>query len=120
MTETACPATADERISIEPCGKRVQATFKGEVIADSERALVMRETGYPPRIYFPRADVRMDLLRPTAHKTHCPFKGDAAYWTLSVGGATLENAAWAYPETLPGVAAIAGHLSFAEAVQTDL
>lgn len=107
------------RIAIEPCGRTARATFRGETVAESDKALVLRERGYPPRIYFPQSDVRMDLLSRTAHKTRCPHKGDAAYWSLRMGGAAIENAAWAYLEPLGDVAAIAGHLSFADPVETE-
>ncbi|MFQ5776187.1 MAG: DUF427 domain-containing protein [Kiloniellaceae bacterium] len=120
MTGATNPSETSERITIEPCAKRVRAVFNGQTVAESEHALVMHEAGYPPRAYFPQADVRMDLLRRTAHTTHCPYKGDAAYWTLAVDGETLENAAWAYLEPLPGVAEIAGRLSFIDAVRVEL
>ena len=108
-----------ERIEIAACATRARATVRGQVLAESSRALVMRETGYPPRIYFPKTDARMSLAQATAHKTHCPFKGDAAYWSFSVGSETLENVAWGYPDPLPSVSLIAGHISFAEPVEVE-
>lgn len=110
---------AQQRIVIEACSGHARAVYRGEVLAESDRALVLRETGYPPRIYFPRSDVRMSLSKPSAHKTHCPFKGDAAYWAFSAGGETLENVAWGYPEPVPAVTPIAGHISFAEPVEVE-
>ena len=107
------------RITIEPCGTRARATFRGKTVADSDNALVLRERGYPPRVYFPQSDVRMDLLSRTAHQTRCPYKGEAAYWSLRAGGETVENAAWAYLDPLDDVAAIAAHLSFADTVKTE-
>ena len=107
------------RITIEPCGTRARATFGGETVADSGSALILRERGYPPRVYFPQSDVRMDLLSRTAHRTRCPYKGEAAYWSLQAGGETVENAAWAYLDPLDDVAAIAAHLSFADTVKTE-
>ncbi len=108
-----------ERMTLEPAGKRLRAVFGGEVIAESDAALVLSEKGYPPRIYFPPAEVRMERLESTAHATRCPWKGQAAYWTLRAGGETLENGAWAYPEPLPELAAIAGYVSFYEAVAVE-
>jgi len=119
MTHRQPHADVEERITIAPCAGPVRAIFNGETVAASERALVMRERGYPPRVYFPPADTRMALLTPMARHTHCPFKGDASYWTLAADGHTLENAAWAYPAPLPGVAEIAGHLSFVDAVEIE-
>ncbi len=127
MTDTANPGTAADphaglilgRMTITPAGKRLSAVFNGETVAESEAALVLAETGYPPRIYFPPGSVRMDLLTPTEHTSHCPWKGDAAYWTLTAGGKTLENAAWAYPEPLAELAAIKDYVSFYEAVAVE-
>jgi len=105
-----------ERMTLAPAGKRLRAVFGGAVIADSSAALVLSETGYPPRIYFPPADLRGEYLTPTDHATRCPWKGEAAYWTLRAGGETLENGAWAYPEPLPELAKLANYVSFYEAV----
>ena len=112
-------AGVTERIRIEPAGKRLRAILAGDVIAESDAALVMHETGYPPRVYFPIAQVTAGVLERTDHKTHCPFKGDAAYWTVSAGGARLENGAWGYPEPKPGVAAIRDHVSFYDQVTVE-
>jgi uncharacterized protein (DUF427 family) len=115
----ANPEQIAERITVAPTAGRVRAVFAGLTVAESTAALVLRETGYPPRVYFPPADVRMDLLRPTERRTYCPFKGEASYWTLEAGGETLENAAWSYPEPHAGMAAIAGRIGFVEAVEID-
>ncbi len=119
MSGAANPRKISERITVEALGTHARASFKGEILAESDNALVLLETGYPPRIYFPQADVRMDLLCRADTKTHCPFKGDAAYWTLKAGGETLDNAAWAYPDPLPEITIISGHLSFADPVVVD-
>ncbi|MFI9648043.1 DUF427 domain-containing protein [Streptomyces sp. NPDC052040] len=97
-------------ITIEQGGGRVRAVHDGEVLADSGRALVLRETGCPPRYYIPAEDVRLDLLTPSGTHTHCPFKGTASYWSLP-GAADL---VWAYPDPKPDVAAIKDHLCFYE------
>ena len=107
------------RITIEVHEGPARARLEGETLAESERALVLRERGYPPRVYFPQADVRMERLTRTAHTTHCPYKGDAAYWTVAAKGEALENAAWAYPEPIAAVAEIAGHISFADPVELE-
>ena len=119
MSGAATPHKISERITIEAAGTHACASFKGETLAESDKALVLLEQGYPPRIYFPQADVHMDLLSRTDTKTHCPFKGDAAYWTLTAGGETLENAAWAYLDPLSEITIIAGYLSFVDAVEVD-
>ena len=100
------------RIDVDPCPARVRVELGGEVVADSARALVMREADYAPVHYFPRDDVRMDLLIRTEHATRCPYKGDASYWTVEAGGRTAENAVWSYEDPIPGMTAIAGYLAF--------
>ncbi len=108
-----------ERMTLAPAGKRLRAVFGGEVIAESDAALVLNETGYPPRIYFPPAAVRQERLARSEHATRCPWKGEAAYWSVTAGGEILENGAWAYPAPLPELAAIAGYVSFYEAVTVE-
>ena len=100
------------RIEIEPSPRRVRVVFRGVVVADSSRSLVVRETRLPPVYYLPKADVRMDLLEPSAYRTHCPFKGDASYWHLRVGDEISENAVWAYEEPLPEAEALGGAVAF--------
>ncbi|MCW2865394.1 MAG: hypothetical protein JWP48_7102 [Actinoallomurus sp.] len=84
----------------EPAHKRIRAEFGGETIVDTTGAHLLFETGILPVYYVPETDVRTDLLTRTDHSTHCPVKGDAAYWTVSAGGRTAENAVWGYPEPI--------------------
>jgi uncharacterized protein (DUF427 family)/class 3 adenylate cyclase len=100
------------RLEIEPSRKRVKVKFNGTVVADTTRALQLRETRYAPVYYLPREDVRMDLMQGTEHRTHCPFKGNARYWNLTVGDRTAENVAWSYEDSLPEVSEIRGHIAF--------
>jgi uncharacterized protein (DUF427 family) len=102
----------DHPITIEPAGKRWRARFAGHVIADSADALVLREADYPARIYFPREDVAMAYMSRTERSTHCPYKGDAAYYTLLMDGQFADNAVWTYEAPFPAMEAIAGRLSF--------
>ena len=99
----------DHTITVEPHPGRVTVRVGDAVVAESGRALVLREAGYPPVFYIPREDCRMALFEPTDRVTHCPFKGDARYWTV----AGVENAAWAYDAPFAQVASIAGHVAFA-------
>jgi len=99
-------------IRTEPCSQHVRVEFNGVCIADTTRALLVHETRLPPAYYFPPADVRMDLLETNDFSTHCPFKGNASYWTLRVGDRIAENVAWSYPDPYPEAAAINGYLSF--------
>lgn len=83
-------------VDIEPTGKRVRVTFNGETIVDTDRAFLVLESQHAPVYYFRREDVRMDLARRTEHTSFCPFKGEASYWTLTVGDKTEENVFWSY------------------------
>ena len=85
-------ATTGHRISTHPSEQKVRVEFDGEVLAESTRAIALEETGLPTRYYLPREDVRMDLLTATDTTSHCPFKGDASYY--SAPGA--EDAFWVY------------------------
>ncbi len=120
---TATPAAPDDlilgRMTLKPAGKRLRAVFNDAAVAESADALILHETGCQPRVYFPPADVSMDLLKATTHTSRCPWKGRAAYWTLTVAGKTRENAAWAYPEPLAELAAIKDYLSFYEDVALE-
>jgi len=110
--DTSLTTDAAYRVVVEPCGKRLRVVFAGETIADSRDTLVLHETRLPPVSYFPRKDVRMDLLERTDHHTHCPFKGNASYWTLRAGNQVAENAVWSYEHPLNDAQAIQGYLAF--------
>jgi len=109
----ATPTTKETKeIRIEDQDKRYRVLFNGVTVADSVRTKLLFEKPYHPVIYFPLADLKQDVLSPTAHSTHCPWKGDASYWSLAVAGKTAENAVWAYKSPFPQCEAIAGHASF--------
>ena len=99
-------------ITIEKNPNRVKVAFNGTVIADTTRALVLKEGPLPPATYVPREDVRMSYLRRTEHSTHCPFKGDASYFSVSVDDQTADNAVWTYETPIDSVARIKDCLSF--------
>ncbi len=109
---SGAPSGTDYQLTFAPCEKRIRVEFAGTWIADSGRVIVLRETRQPPSHYIPKEDVRMDLLRKTDHHTHCPFRGDASYWTLQIGDASVENIAWSYEQPYEGSEQIRGHLSF--------
>ena len=102
----------DHPIALEPAAGRWQARFQGQVIADSSAAVILREAGYPPRVYFPRADVAMQHLQRSEASTHCPYKGDAAYYTVRANGRMSESAVWTYEQPYPAMAGIEALLSF--------
>ena len=100
------------RVVLKPADNRIRAIFQGQTMADSSHVLVMRETRLPPIFYFPREDVSMEMLSKTDHRTHCPFKGDASYWTLDVDGASVENAAWSYEDPYDEALDVKEYLAF--------
>jgi uncharacterized protein (DUF427 family) len=102
----------DHPITVLPNPGQVIVRLGDSMIADSRHALTLREASYPPVQYIPRADVDMTLLEKTAHGSHCPYKGDASYFSLRVGGKLLANAVWSYETPYESVAPIAGHLAF--------
>ena len=102
----------DYDVHFEPCPKRLRVMFNGEVVADTTRSQYLRETKHLPVYYFPIDDVRRDLLIATDHSSHCPFKGDASYWTVKVGDHEAENAVWSYNQPYPEAAEIKDYLAF--------
>ena len=96
----------------EDTPRRVRVMLGGETIADSKLAKLLHETGHLPVYYFPKEDIRMDLLQESGHTTSCPFKGEASYWSVRVGDKVAENAAWSYPEPVDSAPPLAGYLAF--------
>jgi uncharacterized protein (DUF427 family) len=99
-------------ITTERTGERVVVSIEGVVVADSRDPVVLHETGLPPRYYLPLEDVKQEYLSATDHQTHCPFKGDASYYSVSISGTTHENIVWTYGEPLEHRVDIAGRLAF--------
>lgn len=97
---------------VDPTDKRVQIVFNGVTIADTTNAKRVLETSHPPTYYIPMNDVKMDYLTPTPRRTMCEFKGQAAYYTVSVDGQTEANAAWHYPTPTERFRALKDHLCF--------
>jgi len=102
----------DHPISIGHHAARVVVTLAGQVIADTQDALTLREAHYPAVFYIPRKDVDMTLLERTDHATYCPYKGDCAYFSIPSGGDRSVNAVWTYEAPYPAVASIQDHLAF--------
>jgi len=112
MTSRIVGGTPEHPITIDAAKGRTKVSWKGAVIVDSGAALDLKETTYPAVKYVPRADADMSLLRRTDHTSHCPYKGDASYFSIVVDGQISENAVWSYENPLPGVAVIKEHLAF--------
>jgi uncharacterized protein (DUF427 family) len=102
----------DHPIKVTPNPKRVVVTFAGRTIADSTRALAMKESTYPAVQYIPRADVDMSMLERTTHGTECPYKGHANYYSLNANSRTAENAVWTYETPFDAVGLIKEHVAF--------
>ena len=102
----------DHPITLEPAASRWRANFAGHVIADSNDALILNEKGHAPVVYFPRQDVAMEYMSRQERTTHCPYKGDASYWTIYMDGVLAENAGWSYDEPYPAAAALKGRIAF--------
>jgi uncharacterized protein (DUF427 family) len=102
----------DHPITVTPNPKRVRVSAGGVVIADTARALTLKEASYPAVQYIPREDADMTRLSRTERTTHCPYKGDANYFSVTADGKALDNAALTYEAPFPAMAEIAGYLAF--------
>jgi uncharacterized protein (DUF427 family) len=106
------PGTPDHPITVTPNRNRVKVTFAGRVVADTTQALDLKEASYPAVVYVPRSDVDMSLLTRTAHSTHCPYKGDASYYTIKAGDRAAENAIWSYEKPFDDMIEIKEYVAF--------
>jgi uncharacterized protein (DUF427 family) len=102
----------DHPITIAANPKRIRVSLDGVVIADSTNALMLKEANYPAVNYVPRKDANIALLARTERVTHCPYKGDANYFSIVANGKTVENAIWTYEAPFPAMTEISGHLAF--------
>jgi len=110
--ESGFKSNPDYKVTLEASPRRVRVKFNGEWVADSTAAHLLFETRHLPVYYFPRGDVRMDLMAPTDHHTFCPYKGRASYWTIRVGDKSSENAVWGYPDPYDEVPALKDFVAF--------
>ena len=104
--------TRAHTITIVPAQAHVEVKVGGQLVAKSDRAMRLDETGLRSRFYLPAQDVRTDLLRPSEQTTTCPFKGEASYWSVEAGGELHENVVWSYQEPIKNAEAITGLLCF--------
>lgn len=102
----------DHPITITPNPRRIRVTAGDVVIADTTKALTLKEGRYPAVQYVPREDTNMALLERTDRVTHCPYKGDASYFSIKADGKTLDNAIWTYETPFPAMTEISGRLAF--------
>ncbi|MDQ7734032.1 DUF427 domain-containing protein [Halomonas sp. SpR1] len=101
------------RITLHPSKQRIQVQVDGILLADSTNTLELREHGYPPRHYFPREDVRVDLRTVSETTTYCPFKGHTVYFSMDEG----RDMACSYEEPIEGMEPLAGRVAFYEEVR---
>jgi len=97
---------------VEDTSKHIRVVCSGEVVAETRRAKRVLETSHPPVYYIPPEDIKMEYLRRASRTSYCEWKGQAAYYSLSVGDKQIEDAAWYYPDPTPGFEAIKDHLAF--------
>ena len=116
---TAPPAEANytidgpaHRLLLTPFPRRVRAELAGVTVFDTIDGGLVHESNLLPVLYVPEADVDMGLLEPTDHRTHCPFKGDASYWSVRVGERVAENAVWSYPDPIASAPWLRGRMAF--------
>ena len=107
----AVPATIDWQRFLA-LASRGAARATGRVIADTTQALRLAEASYKPVLYIPRSDADMSALQATDHHTHCPYKGDASYFSIVADGRTAANAVWSYEQPFPAMAQIKEYLAF--------
>lgn len=106
------PRSPYTRIDILDSSRHVRVEVDGVTVAESRRPRVLFETGLPPRYYLPKLDLRLDLLEPTEKVTHCPYKGQAGYWSVRAGDTVHHDLAWWYRSPLPESQKIAGMVAF--------
>ena len=111
MPEMRIPGP-DHPITVTANPSRIQVSYNGHVIVDTRRALTLKEASYKPVIYVPREDAEMAFFSRTDHSTHCPYKGDASYFTLDMDGRIAENAVWTYETPYPAMETIRDYLAF--------
>jgi uncharacterized protein (DUF427 family) len=104
--------TQGHRITITPADLRVEVSVNGVKVAESDRPVLLEETGLPTRYYLPREHVRADLLRATNSETTCPFKGQASYWSVELDDEVLDDLVWSYESPISQAEGVAGLLCF--------
>jgi len=102
----------DHPNTIEKSDSRIRVSIAGRVVADTHDALTLREAAYPAVQYIPRKDVDMSLLERTDHTSYCPYKGDASYYSIPVGGERSVNAVWTYEQPFDAVSQIKDYVAF--------
>ncbi len=97
---------------LERVPERLRVIVGGVTIADTTAGWRVLETSQPPAYYLPPADIDQSRLTRSPNRSFCEWKGEAGYWTITVGADVRVDAAWSYPHPTPGFVAIADHLAF--------
>ncbi len=100
------------KIAITPHDGPIKVVWNGHAVATSTNVLDLREGGAEPVLYVPRADADMRFFERTERTTHCPYKGDAKYFSLHDGDTRADNAVWTYEAPIAGAELIKDHLAF--------
>jgi len=111
-TRTRLEPGPDHPITIHPGTSHVTVMSGSTLIAETDRALELREANYPPVLYVPFADVDQQRLRANNQHTYCPYKGEASYYDILPGEGDLAGAVWYYPDPYDAVEAIRGRVAF--------
>ena len=106
------PRDPHTRVDILASSRHLRVELDGVSVAESSAPHVLFETGLPPRFYVPKTHVRMDLLIPSEKITHCPYKGQAEYWSVRAGDAIHADVAWSYPMPLAESQKVTGLIAF--------
>lgn len=106
------PRDPYHRVDVLNSSRHIKVMLAGQVIAETRRPRLLFETGLRTRYYIPKVDVRMELLEPTATVTQCPYKGNAAYWSVRIGDQVFADIVWAYPFPIAECSMIQNLLSF--------
>jgi len=104
--------TEGHRITVTPADVHVEVSVNGVKVAESDRPVLLEETGLPTRYYLPREHVREELLRATNSETTCPFKGQASYWSVHLDDEVHDDLVWSYDSPIPRAEGVKGLLCF--------
>lgn len=97
---------------MEPAEGRFRAVLQGRALGDTRKALRVSEGSYDDVLYFPKEDLDRTLFAPSDHSSHCPFKGDASYWSATLDGSVTENIAWSYETPFIEAQVLEGFVAF--------
>lgn len=106
------PKDRYSRLEVRDARRHVEVRVDGALVAESDRPRILYEGQIFPRYYLPPLDVRRDVLRPSATRTSCPYKGDALYYSVDAGSGLREDLAWSYPHPTVEASRVAGYLCF--------